>query len=84
MTQLPAPNYHCRTPELTAIKPMPEHWWGHFYIKNLSQQVSSVMKSASAGADPSAFLVMELPIAWQRSATRRYMVTRVCMLALPT
>lgn len=40
VTQLPAPNYHCRTPEPTAIKPMPEHWWGHFYIKNLSQQTT--------------------------------------------
>lgn len=40
VTQLPAPNYHCRTPEPTAIKAMPEHWWGHFYIQNLKQQVS--------------------------------------------
>ena len=39
VTQLPAPNYHCRTPEPTAIKAMPEHWWGHFYIQNLKQQV---------------------------------------------
>lgn len=40
VTQLPSPNYHCRTPELTAIKAMPEHWWGHLYIHNLKQQVS--------------------------------------------
>jgi len=39
VTQLPAPNYHCRIPELTAIKPMPEHWWGHFYIQNIAKQV---------------------------------------------
>ena len=39
VTQLPAPNYHCRLPEPTAIKPWPDHWWGHFYIQNLSTQV---------------------------------------------
>jgi hypothetical protein len=39
VTQLPAPNYHCRLPELTAIKPMPEHWWGHLYIQNIAKQV---------------------------------------------
>lgn len=31
-TQLPSPNYHCRLPELTAIKDMPLHWWGHFIV----------------------------------------------------
>lgn len=31
-TQLPAPNYHCRLPELTAIKDMPLHWWGHVVV----------------------------------------------------
>ena len=39
VTQLPAPNYHCRIPEVTAIKPMPEHWWGHLYIQNIAKQV---------------------------------------------
>lgn len=38
VTQLPAPNYHCRSPEPTAVKAMPLHWWGHFYIQNLKQQ----------------------------------------------
>lgn len=40
VTQLPGPNYHCRLPELTAVKAWPEHWWGHFYISNLSTQVN--------------------------------------------
>ncbi len=43
VTQLPAPNYHCRSPAATAIKPMPEHWWGHLYIQNLKQQVKRLV-----------------------------------------
>lgn len=39
VTQLPAPNYHCRSPAATAVKAMPAHWWGHLYIQNLRQQV---------------------------------------------
>ena len=39
VTQLPAPNYHCRLPEPTAVKAMPEHWWQHLYIQNLKRQV---------------------------------------------
>ncbi len=32
VTQLPAPNYHCRAGEETAIREMPESWWGHIYV----------------------------------------------------
>ena len=28
-TGLPAPNYHCREGAPTAVRPMPEAWWGH-------------------------------------------------------
>ncbi|KAH7617669.1 putativeceramide inositolphosphotransferase [Nannochloris sp. 'desiccata'] len=32
VTQLPAPNYHCRAGEETAIREMPTSWWGHIYV----------------------------------------------------
>lgn len=41
-TQLPSPNYHCRLPELTAIKDMPLHWWGHFIV-DLGRQASLLL-----------------------------------------
>ena len=31
-TQLPGPNYHCRLPEVTAVRPMPLSWWGHLVV----------------------------------------------------
>lgn len=39
VTQLPAPNYHCRSDQDTAILPMPEHWWQHIVI-NLGRQAT--------------------------------------------
>lgn len=32
VTQLPAPNYHCREGEDTAVLSMPDSWWGHIKI----------------------------------------------------
>lgn len=32
VTQLPAPNYHCRLGRDTAVREMPEHWWGHVVV----------------------------------------------------
>ena len=32
VTQLPAPNYHCRLGEETAVRDMPTSWWGHIYV----------------------------------------------------
>ena len=32
VTQLPAPNYHCRLGEATAVREMPKHWWGHLVV----------------------------------------------------
>ncbi|EIE27550.1 hypothetical protein COCSUDRAFT_11455 [Coccomyxa subellipsoidea C-169] len=32
VTQLPASNYHCREGQVTAIREMPEHWWGHVAV----------------------------------------------------
>ncbi|BDA48706.1 phosphatidylinositol:ceramide inositolphosphotransferase at N-terminal half [Coccomyxa sp. Obi] len=32
VTQLPASNYHCREGEATAIREMPDHWWGHVTV----------------------------------------------------
>ena len=32
VTQLPAPNYHCRKGEPTAVREMPASWWGHIYV----------------------------------------------------
>lgn len=32
VTQLPAPNYHCRLGRETAVREMPEHWWGHVVV----------------------------------------------------
>ncbi|CAL8463428.1 g2962 [Coccomyxa elongata] len=32
VTQLPASNYHCREGEATAIREMPDHWWGHVAV----------------------------------------------------
>jgi hypothetical protein len=39
VTQLPAPNYHCRTGEPTAIKPMPRNWTGHLLV-DVGQQAT--------------------------------------------
>eukprot|EP00889_Picochlorum_renovo_P001954 jgi/Picre1/28984/NNA_004378.t1 len=39
VTQLPAPNYHCRAGEDTAVLPMPDSWWGHIVI-NLGRQAT--------------------------------------------
>ena len=39
VTQLPAPNYHCREGEDTAVLPMPDSWWGHIKI-NLGRQAT--------------------------------------------
>ncbi|KAK2077402.1 hypothetical protein QBZ16_004247 [Prototheca wickerhamii] len=39
VTQLPAPNYHCRLGEPTAVLPMPEHWWQHVII-NVGRQAT--------------------------------------------
>lgn len=38
VTQLPAPNYHCRDGEPTAVREMPEAWWGHVAV-DLKRQV---------------------------------------------
>jgi hypothetical protein len=32
VTQLPAPNYHCRAAEETAVREMPDKWWGHVAV----------------------------------------------------
>lgn len=32
VTQLPAPNYHCRLGKDTAVREMPQHWWGHVVV----------------------------------------------------
>lgn len=32
VTQLPAPNYHCRLGRDTAVREMPKHWWGHVVV----------------------------------------------------
>jgi sphingomyelin synthase-related protein 1 len=32
VTQLPAPNYHCRASQETAVREMPRHWWGHIVV----------------------------------------------------
>ena len=32
VTQLPAPNYHCRLGEDTAVREMPTSWWGHIFV----------------------------------------------------
>jgi len=39
VTQLPAPNYHCRESEETAVLAMPDSWWGHIKI-NLGRQAT--------------------------------------------
>jgi hypothetical protein len=39
VTQLPAPNYHCRSDQDTAVLAMPEHWWQHIVI-NLGRQAT--------------------------------------------
>ena len=40
VTQLPAPNYHCRLGKETAVREMPEHWWGHVVV-DVGRQVSA-------------------------------------------
>ena len=32
VTQLPAPNYHCRLGKETAVREPPAHWWGHVVV----------------------------------------------------
>ena len=39
VTQLPAPNYHCRAGEETAVLDMPKHWWGHIAV-NVGRQAT--------------------------------------------
>ena len=39
LTQLPGPNYHCRGGEPTAVREMPDRWWGHFVV-DIRRQVS--------------------------------------------
>lgn len=39
VTQLPGPNYHCRGGEPTAVREMPEKWWGHVVV-DIRRQVS--------------------------------------------
>ena len=39
VTQLPGPNYHCRGGEPTAVREMPEKWWGHIVV-DIGRQVS--------------------------------------------
>ena len=41
VTQLPAPNYHCRTGRDTAVREMPDHWWGHVVV-DVGRQASAV------------------------------------------
>ncbi len=42
VTQLPAPNYHCRLGKDTAVREMPEHWWGHVVV-DVGRQASGSM-----------------------------------------
>jgi hypothetical protein len=44
VTQLPAPNYHCRLGRDTAVREMPEHWWGHVVV-----DVGRQVRAASHG-----------------------------------
>ena len=39
LTQLPGPNYHCRGGEPTAVREMPDKWWGHVVV-DIGRQVS--------------------------------------------
>ena len=41
VTQLPGPNYHCRGGEATAVREMPEQWWGHVVV-DIRRQVSGL------------------------------------------
>lgn len=54
-TQLPSPNYHCRLPELTAIKDMPLHWWGHFIV-DLGRQASLLLTLPSLDNSWTAYM----------------------------
>ena len=42
MTQLPAPNYHCRGGEPTAVREMPAAGWGHVTV-DLKRQVGLLL-----------------------------------------
>lgn len=44
VTQLPASNYHCREGQATAIREMPDHWWGHVAV-DLKRQVREMFPS---------------------------------------
>lgn len=55
VTQLPAPNYHCRLGEGTAVREMPQHWWGHVVV-DVGRQASDVAQAWAAGLLPSAGL----------------------------
>jgi hypothetical protein len=46
VTQLPAPNYHCRAGRETAVREWPEHWWQHIVV-DVGRQVGAV---AACGA----------------------------------
>ena len=39
VTQLPAPNYHCRASEDTAVLEMPKSFWGHIFV-NVGRQAT--------------------------------------------
>lgn len=40
VTQLPAPNYHCRLGKDTAVREWPEHWWQHIVV-DVGRQVGA-------------------------------------------
>lgn len=62
-TQLPSPNYHCRLPELTAIKDMPLHWWGHFIV-DLGRQASLFSTFSSSCLDCSKTASLHAGLLW--------------------
>ena len=50
VTQLPAPNYHCRDGEPTAVRQMPDAWWGHIAV-DLKRQVCAACSGSPADGE---------------------------------
>jgi hypothetical protein len=49
VTQLPAPNYHCRAGEATAVRAQAAHWWNHIVV-DLGTQVRRRAPAGGRGA----------------------------------
>ena len=81
VTQLPGPNYHCRGGELTAVREMPERWWGHVVV-DLRRQVSELHPLIFHSAlDTAESAVAVWSLAWRTTSySTQYRMALTCFV----